>query len=202
MFENSVVWFFAIVGFLASIITIVQFLRWWKYHHKITWDDALRVAENLMKQIQNSDWKPDFVLGIGRSGGIWGGWLAGNLGTLPFAVIDDKYSPNDGSLQIQFPAGEDIISAIKKSHPGIKNLLVVEGASAAGGTPGKFKELMKNELQNLNVRFAVLYKNPASTAFIEYIGKLGPEPWPDRFPWHFSNLYKPYLRDIFTPNKA
>ncbi|NIM18595.1 MAG: hypothetical protein GTO45_42005 [Candidatus Aminicenantes bacterium] len=186
----------------------MSILRWFRirtWKKRITWDDALRNAKRLLEQVQNhqkeTGWMPDVVIGLGRSGGIWGGWLAGNLGTLPFAVIDDKYESKEKGINVSFPAGKEILSAVRSTYPDKKRILIVEGASSTGKTPAKFQEDFSQMLNDCDVKFAVLYKNPAAVFDIEFAGKIGPEPWPDKFPWHFSNLYRPYLRDIFKPRR-
>ena len=181
----------AILGFIVK-----QFLLW-RWKRKFTWDDVLRTAHALLKRIEDQGWRPEIVIGLGRSGGIWGGWLAGNLGSLPFTVVDDRYSVN-ADLHVDFPAGADVLAAIRRTYPDKRRILVVEGATSTGKTPAKFLEEFARELNGLDVKFAVLYKNPASTADIAFVGRHGPEPWPDRFPWHSSDLYRPYLRDIFS----
>ena len=116
--------------------------------------------------------------------------LAGNLGSLPFTVVDDRYTVN-ADLHVDFPAGADVLAAIRRTYPDKRRILVVEGATSTGKTPAKFLEEFAGELKGLD-------QNPASTADIAFVGRHGPEPWPDRFPWQSSDLYRPYLRDIFS----
>lgn len=194
--------FFTVLGGLTVLTAIAagilkQFMLW-RWRRKFTWDDALRTAHALLQRINGQGWRPEIVIGLGRSGGIWGGWLAGNLGSLPFAVVDDRYTVNAG-LGVDFPAGAEVLAAIRRAYPDKRRILVVEGATSTGKTPAKFLEHFGGQLQGLEVKFAVLYKNPVSAADIAFVGKDGPEPWPDRFPWHSSDLYRPYMRDIFRP---
>jgi hypothetical protein len=141
------------------------------------------------------------VIGIGRSGGIWGGWLAGNLGSLPFGVIEKRMSVKNETFEVDFPGGEEIIKTLLRNNPSITKVLIVEGATSGGKVLTKFKESFSHIFGEIDVKFAVLYKNPASSANINFVGQTGPEPWPEKFPWHYSNLYRPYLRDIFVDKK-
>lgn len=190
----------AIATILAAIIGQGIRIRLWK--RKLTWDDALRTAQELLTQIQGSDWQPEIVLGIGRSGGIWGGWLAGNLGSLPFAVVDVRYSKDkkDKTVKVGFPLPLDseILLALLKPYPGKRRLLVVEGASSTGTTLIEFMEKFSKELEGYDVKFCVLYQNPTSKAQIDFVGVSNLEPWPAKFPWHYTDLYRPYIRDLFS----
>jgi hypoxanthine phosphoribosyltransferase len=185
---------FAIIGALAAVISaLIAVLHWaqvylWK--RKLTWDDSLRTAAKVLADIQRDNWLPDIVVGLGRSGGIWGGWIAGNLGSLPFAVVDDKYP------DVQFPGGAETLDALRKTYPGMRRMLVVEGATGSGRTINEFKSHFSDRLKGLEVRFAVLYRNPAAASRVDYVGEIGPEPWPERLPWHRTDLYRPHLRDL------
>jgi len=204
MYEDIISPIFEVLGGLVTVITVivvlVKSIRMVKWRRMLTWDKSLRVAEKVLKDIQESGWNPELVIGIGRSGGIWGGWLAGNLGSLPFGVVDNKYTVQD-AFKVDFPGGKEIITALIKSHPSVKRILIVEGATSGGKTPTEFKKSFSEIFDGIEIKFAVLYLNPASIARIDFVGQKGPEPWPKKFPWHCSDLYRPYLRDIFTSKK-
>ncbi len=195
----------AILGALASlsglVIVVAYYWRLWSWKRQVTWDDALRVAEELLGNIEGSGWKADLVIGLGRSGGIWGGWLAGNLGSLPLAVIDLVYEETSGGRTVRFPGGREVLSYLRESHPGRCNVLVVEGASSTGQTPHEFREEFASEISNWDVKFGVLYKNPTVAVEIAFVGK-DLEPWPRRFPWHARGVYRPHLRDILIPGRS
>ena len=117
-----------------------------------TWDDALRVAEKLLNTIEGS-FMPDLVLGLGRSGGIWGGWLAGNLGSLPFAVIDIEYDDGEVVLRAEFPGGEEVLSSVRKRFPNSPHVLVVQGAASGGMT---FREFFAKFNSQRGVKTSIL----------------------------------------------
>ena len=107
-------------------------------------------------------------------------------------VVDDKYDP-----EIGFPGGAEVLDALRKTYPDIKRVLVVEGASSTGATISLFQNIFAGRLKGIECRFAVLYKSPLSRAKVDYVGEIGPEPWPATFPWHSTDRYRPYLRDLF-----
>ena len=178
----------AVIGAVASMAAVMaSVIRWYRlrlWRRQLTWDDALRVARTLLEKIEGSEWKPAVVIGIGRSGGIWGGWLAGNLGGVPFAVVDDRYEQTAEGLRVEFPGGEDVLGSLGRLYGDNLRILLVEGATSTGQTPLEFQRRFARQLNGWDVRVAVLYKNPSSAASIDFVGMEGPEPWPARFPWH------------------
>ena len=203
---NTIIELLALVGAVASIgglgLALIQRYRVLSWRKQLTWDDTLRVAEDLLQTIETADWQPDLVIGIGRSGGIWGGWLAGNLGVLPFAVVDKLFVEREAGRGVEFPGGEAVLAALHRLQHGPLRVLVVEGASARGQVPQEFRQQFADYLRDWDVKLAVLYKNPASGANIDFVGMIGPEPWPSTFPWHQRALYRPYLRDLTHVKKA
>ena len=67
----------AILGFIVK-----QFLLW-RWKRKFTWDDVLRTAHALLKRIEDQGWRPEIVIGLGRSGGIWGGYWSSRAPPAP-----------------------------------------------------------------------------------------------------------------------
>ena len=191
----------AIFGGITSlsliVITLAHSWRVWRWKRQITWDDALRVAEVLLKKIEGSHWKPDIVIGLGRSGGIWGGWLAGNLGSIPLVVVDKHFEPETSGLRIDFPGGKEVICGIRENYNAEIRVLIVQGASGAGGVFRRFDILFSEYLSNWDVIYAVLYVNPVVPFPIDFVGR-ALEIWPRQFPWHLRSVYRPYLRDIFS----
>ena len=198
----------AIVGGLASLGGLYLAWVYWQWQRRLrsepTWDDALRVAENVLESIQESGFNPHLVVGLGRSGGIWGGWLAGNLGTLPFALIDVEKEDEDPARRIRIWHGEEVLSYIpgyiqerSENKTGKPRVLVVEGAATAGTTFREFLAKFKSQLSEWDVKTAVLYKRGPVDVRIDFFGKDDLYPWPKRFPWHKRAAYKPHLRYIF-----
>lgn len=158
----------------------------------LDWNHAVDTARKLITDIKTDNvWEPEIVIGLGRSGGIWGGYIAGNLGSLPFTIIDDKYKKN-GTILVGFPGGKDILKTIKETYPEIKHVLIIEGASSRGTTFNKFKDEFTTEIKDWDIKYAVLYKNSSSDGIIHYVGQ-ALENWPKNFPWHESELYRTYV---------
>jgi len=176
------------IGAVASVITSLLAIM---YLLRPTWFDAFRRARKVLDQIMQ-EWKPDVVIGIGRSGGIWGGWLAGNLGSKPFLVVDDYYKESSKwrKMKIEFPGGEQVLKALedkefieRKEHSKTGNrILLVEGAVRTGDTFERFREKFSKQLDQWEIRTAVLYRNPAAID-IDFKGRTL-KWWPERFPWH------------------
>jgi len=122
------------------------------------------------------------VVGRGRSGGIWGGWLAGNLGSLPFAVIDYTYDELPDGRTVIFPEGEKILEAIESILGGRRQVLLVEGATSSGQTFSEFRNRFAIQTSEWELRTAVLYKNSTVPFEIDYVGRDDLKPWPDKFP--------------------
>lgn len=190
---------FTILGGITAALGLATLLlksyNTWVWKRRFNWDKALRAAENLLEEIERSNWNPQAVVGIGRSGGIWGGWMAGNLGSLPFYVIDNVYNLDD-EFSVSFPDADVILEALKNTHPEKKNVLIITGGNSSGSTFKKLKEILDLQ-ESLSFKYAVLYQNPTAKFKVDYIGELGPTVWPKKFPWHMRKAYKPYLRDIF-----
>ncbi len=187
-----------IFGIAAAAIPAIAESRRRERSGGQSWDDALKVVYKILSQIRREDWRPDLVIGLGRSGGIWGGWLAGNLGSLPFTVVDVRYA-DDGAVTVEYRP--DLVSTLAEVYPALKTratlrVLVVEGATSTGRTPEQFRQVFRSELTGWDVRTAILFVNPASTAAVDYIGCMGPEPWPRRFPWHLETAWRTSLRDF------
>lgn len=194
---------FAVIGALASIASvafaIVRFLEHRRWRRTPTWEDAFDVARRLRKKLEGNAWKPDLVIGIGRSGGIWGGWLAGNLGSLPFLAIDVHYEDTPNGRVVTFPAGSHGLRAAREVLSEAGNVLLVEGAATEGRTFEEFKSQYKRQIADWNVKTAVLYKNPPPANTIDFTGRDDLEPWPKKFPWHEDDRYRRFLR--FRPNR-
>jgi len=193
----------AIIGGLTSIaafmVAVVQAYRLWKWHRQPSWNEALKTAEKVLEQIEGSAWMPGIVLGIGRSGGIWGGWVAGNLGSLPFAVIDCKIDDESGpARRFLFQGGQSFADNLREVLPENKKILIIEGAVTTGGTFGAFFEQFGTQFEDCEIKTATLYRNPSADFIVDYVGRSDLEPWPQKFPWHFRKAYRPFLRDAIV----
>jgi len=156
------------------------------------WADALVTAEKVLVKIEGCDWKPNLVLGLGRSGAIWGGWLAGNLGSLPIAVVDILYRESQQGRAVTFPAGAEVLAALRECYGGALRVLAVEGATSTGQTIVEFMTQFQRSIAGWDVRVAVLYKNRAVATRIDFAGA-NLEPWPKSLPWHLRSVYRAHM---------
>jgi hypoxanthine phosphoribosyltransferase len=179
-----------ILSLIASIVTI--FGKGVFANKAMDWTYCYEIAENVLNKIEKSGKSFDVVIGIGRSGGIWGGWLAGNLGSVPFYCIDIKYSVDkNGDRKIEFPFSIDVLSVILKNK---KSVLIIEGAASTGATFQEFRKKHTEFFSEINFIYAVLFKNSAASISIDYVGKEVDDHWPDKFPWHYREKYQKFLK--------
>ena len=187
----------AVVGTIASVAGFAlagyYWYARWRWERSLNWDDVLGVAERLLVEIETSGWKPDIVIGLGRSGGIWGGWLAGNLGTLPFGVVDLKYIDGPNGREVSFPAGEEILTALLPNDRQANRVLIIEGACSTGKTFREFRKTFGERFDQSRMKVAVLYQSSTCDEAIDFAGLANLEPWPRRFPWHERSAYRPYI---------
>jgi probable phosphoglycerate mutase len=180
----------AAIGALASIYA--AFLQIIRLYLGPTWRDALKRAGKVLADIKQSNWEPTLVIGIGRSGGIWGGWLAGNLGSKPFLGIDVNYQQNDKGREVRFRGAKQVLSALEEYRELGDNILLVEGAASTGQTFTSFLEKFSDQLSSWNIKKAVIYKNPAAAINIEFVGR-PLERWPKKLPWHKWDAWRRFL---------
>lgn len=185
----------AIVFILSLVANIIQIGVPGMFKRSIkNWNYSFEIANKLLSDIESSGKKIDLVIGLGRSGGIWGGWLAGNLGSLPFYTLDIKYSVDEnGDRQIEFPHSQEILQLISGNT---KCILVIEGAASTGNTFAAFKKKHLPLFSNVNFKFAVLFKNSSASITIDYVGKILDNGWPKKFPWHRTDKYQTLLKEI------
>lgn len=204
----------AVFGGAASVTGLLLAVVVWRERRRMrsqpSWDEALRVADTLIDTIQQARFSPHLVIGLGRSGGIWGGWLAGNLGSLPFTVIDLEYEVDEIVRRVKFLHMKGVVAWLPdfireryKNDAGKPGVLVVEGASSTGRTFREFFTGFQQVVSDWDVKTAVLYKNAAVDVRIDFVGKEDLSPWPEKFPWHSRVGYKPHLRYVIEqPSQA
>ncbi len=178
--SNLILILLTAIGAVAGIVAVLPIIK-----HLLgpTWKDAFRMARKVLEDIEQSNWEPTLVIGIGRSGCIWGGWLAGNLGSKPILGIDVWYDQTEEGRKVHFRGAKQVLSALEEFSKLGNNILLVEGAASIGQTLTCFLERFSDQLGPWKIKKAVLYKNPAAAIDIEFVGR-PLERWPKRFPWH------------------
>lgn len=148
-----------------------------------SWRDVEGAVLELAKQIQHSNWRPDYLVGITRGGAV------------PAVLLSQYTDTPMYPLHVSLRNGEDAVSDLGmaedafgyhrtddlpgSSNPHLrKNILIVDDINDSGAT---IKWIMKdwmsgclphdpawNEIWHQNVRFATLTNNLASEAEVDY----------------------------------
>jgi hypoxanthine phosphoribosyltransferase len=187
-----------IVEIVAAVIAIVgaAFSVWSSIHRKrfaMTMNAAVALATIVLEKIERDGWRPNVVVGIGRSGAIWGGWLAGNLGSVPIYVIDKEFEITGSGRRVVLLDCERHLRWIKTKYGDHARLLVVEGATTLGTSLIDFERSRKHVIPEAEHRTAALYVLKGAACVPNYFGTDAVAPWPERFPWHYRPVYKRFL---------
>ncbi len=143
---------------------------------KYSWHEVNQGLEYIQNKMGEIKFRPDVILGLGRSGGVVGGILASLLGSIPLRLWDLHYTKGKRSVYVDFPESQPILP------PDTKRVLIIEGATTSGQTPIKAMESLGKYFPDTDFRFAVLIQSVQSafTAdFYVYLetGSLKPLPW-------------------------
>lgn len=133
---------------------------------KLSWADALKTAKDIAKKIEDDNYKPSVVIGIGRGGAIYGSLVSYNLYQVPIIAIDRKYNWDDDSRR------EEILYPIEIPVQLLKRVLLVAGEAHTGKTMEKFVKYLK-ERGASKIKTCVFYKQIGCTQKIDYSGKVG-----------------------------
>lgn len=146
----------------------------------VSWTDVQRQVQELLRQMQQDLWVPDYVVGITR-----GGLTAANLIS---QYLDCPMHTLKVSLRGEVPDCESNFWMAEDADRGT-NILVVDDINDSGETLNWIKNDWDTSVQwNHNVRVAVLYQNEASHSTVtpdysaETINKLEEPQW-IVFPW-------------------
>lgn len=126
----------------------------------IAYDDFLAMVHALSRQIDGSEWTPDFIVGIGRGGLVPAVYISHAL-DLPMLSIDHS------SKVVGF-ADELLGKVAGKSKQGTR-LLFIDDINDSGSTIVYIRKLLEaNGCDGGNIRFAVLINNRRSQAVVDY----------------------------------
>jgi hypoxanthine phosphoribosyltransferase len=133
--------------------------------NEFTWPDVEKGVDKIIAEMEKDGYEPDLVIGIGRSGGIVGGLIAGYLKAKPFRVFNWNYKNinKDGKKERIHILDKTI--EIEKEQ---QKILLVKGATTAGQTPEKALVFFKEKFPDKVFRYAVLVRQKSSTASIDY----------------------------------
>jgi len=126
----------------------------------IPYDAFLADVRTLAHKIAAGDWRPDFIVGIGRGGLVPAVYISHQL-DLPMLSIDH-------SSKVAGFADELLGKVAKKSAAGTK-LLFVDDINDSGGTMDYIRRLLTdNGCDDGNLRFGVVINNESSKIEVEY----------------------------------
>jgi len=133
--------------------------------NEFTWPDVEKGVDKIIGEMEKDGYKPDLVIGIGRSGGIVGGLIAGYLKAKPFRGFNWNYKniKKDGKKE-RIHIHDKTIEIEKEQQ----KILLVEGATTTGQTPKKALAFFKEKFPDKEFRFAVLVRQKSSEASIDY----------------------------------
>ena len=85
---NIAAFLFGGIGTVAASIQLYRWRREWIIGRSIDFAGMETLILELKNIISGQNFTPDFVLGIGRSGAILGGFMAGCLEAIPVEVME------------------------------------------------------------------------------------------------------------------
>jgi hypoxanthine phosphoribosyltransferase len=144
-----------------------------------SWDDIIRGVEHIQHRIENDQFLPAVVVGLGRSGGVVGGLLASYLGSLPFQILDLRYRATRRGYDVDI---SDCRRALTLPDT-VRRAVVVEGATTGGVTPTKALDALEQAFPSVDFRFAVLIQTATSSFRSDYYAFLEQGSL-TRLPWH------------------
>lgn len=128
--------------------------------HYLPYDGFLADVRKVSASVAAGDWRPDYVIGIGRGGLVPAVYISHELNT-PMLSIDH-------SSKVPGFAEELLHKVAEKSAAGVK-LLFVDDINDSGGTIATIRTILAdNGGEAVNLRFATVITNTSSQAKVDY----------------------------------
>ena len=143
-----------------------------------SWQDVQGACLDIARQLNNSNWRPDYIVGITR-GGLVPAVLLSQYLEIPMQSLDVSLR-DGGECVSNLSMAEDAFgyNAANVGDPLCKNILVVDDINDSGATIAWIKEdwqsgCLPNDARwdcvwGYNVRFATLTNNLASKETVDY----------------------------------
>ncbi len=182
-------------GIIGGLISLWQGMLWYLEWQESRIDTLASVDSNglrLIEQIRRVGFQPDVVIGIGRSGAFLGGWIAGNLGSLPIDIVD-RHHTDDPSNPANYTGIEQRIGLLRTLYGDTAKALIVEGATTSGVSLQQCSKHLKTFAPGWTCKYAVLYEVETSKFPTDFVARRIKRA-PRRYPWHKTVDYKRYLR--------
>jgi hypoxanthine phosphoribosyltransferase len=145
-----------------------------------TWDNIQGAVLEIARQMNEDNWKPDYIVGITRGGLIPANLLSQYTGvkmhTLNVSLRDSEQGPESNCWMSEDAFGFN--AAEKEGDPLCKNILIVDDINDSGATIAWIKQdwestCLPNDprwshVWGGNVKFAVITDNMSSKEFVDY----------------------------------
>ncbi len=128
-------------------------------HYLEYYEDFLAKVRELSRQVADGDWKPDFIIGVGRGGLVPAVYISHQL-ELPMLSIDH-------SSKVPGFADELLAKVASMTAEGTK-MLFVDDINDSGGTIAYIRErLGEGGCETANMRYAVVINNQSSSVSVD-----------------------------------
>jgi hypoxanthine phosphoribosyltransferase len=129
----------------------------------ITYDQFLADIENIAVQVEQGDWTPNFIVGIGRGGLAPGCFLSHRLG-IPLLSVDHSSKV--------FHFAESLLVHLAVCTRAGERYLFVDDINDSGKTLAHMRKSIADQNGNAaNVRYAVMIDNKSSSERIDYASR-------------------------------
>jgi xanthine phosphoribosyltransferase len=142
-----------------------------------TWQDVEKQTQEILRQLHNDNWRPDYVVGLTRGGlvpaNLISQYLEVPMETLKVSLRDDASQPESNLWMAEDAYGHVVFDAMC-SDDGRKKILIVDDINDSGATLNWIKHDWMSSCMPVdsrwdhvwsdNVRVAVLVDNEASVS--------------------------------------
>jgi xanthine phosphoribosyltransferase len=130
--------------------------------HYLPYERFLDEVETLATRLEADDWRPDFLVGIGRGGLVPAAYLSHRTGIQMLSV---DHSSGEAGF------GDELLDKLAKKITSGSNILIVDDINDSGGTIQYLRAAIEAKTDEPGrLRVAVLVHNVRSKAKAEYHG--------------------------------
>jgi hypoxanthine phosphoribosyltransferase len=130
--------------------------------HYLPYERFLDEVETLARRLEADDWRPDFLVGIGRGGLVPAAYLSHRTGIQMLSV---DHSSGEAGF------GDELLDKLAKKITSGSNILIVDDINDSGGTIQYLRAAIEAKTDEPGrLRVAVLVHNVRSKAKAEYHG--------------------------------